>query len=94
MKKYIFFCFSLFVICLTINFVFAAEVCITIPDAKVNRVLTGVCGQYDYDPNTDGTQVQFVKATMKQFLRETTLAYEYEQSKEDISLDALDIDEE
>lgn len=72
--------------------VFAAELCITIPDAKVTRVQDGVCGQYDYDPNTDGTKNAFVKAKVRQFLRETVLAYEYEQSKESISLESLDME--
>lgn len=73
--------------------VFAAELCVTIPADKVDRVLTGVCGQYRYDPNTDGTQNAFVKAKVRQFLRETVLAYEYTQSKEAIALDALSIEE-
>lgn len=78
---------------LLVGNVFAAELCITIPDAKVTRVLDGVCGQYRYDPNTDGTQNQFVKAKVKQFLIETVLAYEYEQSKEAIALEALSMEE-
>ena len=89
MKKLI-----IFLMCLLFaGSVFAAEVCITIPDAKVSRVLTGVCGQYNYDPNSGVTQNQFVKTKIKQFLKETTLAYEYEQSKESISLDALSLEE-
>ena len=73
--------------------VFAAELCITIPDAKVTRVQDGVCGQYSYDPNTDGTKNAFIKAKVRQFLRDTVLAYEYEQSKEAISLEALSMEE-
>lgn len=88
---------KLFILLISIVFivgsVYAAEFCITIPDAKVTRVLAGVCGQYNYDPNTDGSQNAFVKAKTRQFLRESVLAYEYEQSKESISLNALDMEE-
>lgn len=92
MKKNIIFTICLFIVCVAINFALAAELCITIPDAKVTRVLDGVCGQYQYDPNKDGTQNAFVKAKVKQFLKETVLAYEYNQDKEAITLEALDME--
>lgn len=93
MKKNIVFAVCLFIVCMLINIVFAAELCITIPDHLVTRVQDGVCGQYRYDPNTDGTQNAFVKAKTKQFIRETVLAYEYEQSKAALVPDPLDMEE-
>jgi len=92
MKKNIIFAVCLFIICMTINFTFAAELCIPIPDAKITRALDGICGQYQYDPNTDGTQIHFVKYQMRRFIRESVLAYEWKQSKESISLESFNID--
>jgi hypothetical protein len=71
---------------------YAVDLCISIPADKVTRVQDGVCGQYRYDPNTDGTQNAFVKKKVRQFIKESVLAYEYTQSKASIALESLVID--
>ena len=72
---------------------YAANVTIVIPDEKIDRIVAGVCGQYDYQTNKqdEETQTEFTKRMIKVFLRETTLAYEYEQEKAAIAQEELDI---
>lgn len=65
--------------------VFAAELCIEVPTDKVDRAKTGMCARYNYDPNTDGTQIRFIRQQIVNFIRENVVAYEYEQDKNNIS---------
>lgn len=88
MKKFI----ILFLCLLFAGNVFAAELCITIPDAKVDRVLDGMCGRYEYDPNVGVTKNQFVKQKVRKFIRNSVLVYEYNQARNVISLEALTLD--
>ena len=70
-----------------------AEIVIKIPDAKLNRVVDGVCGNFGYqenvpDPDNDGevmpnpqTKGQFAKAQIVKYTKDCVRAYEYKVSE-------------
>lgn len=84
MKKLLFIFVAVF---LLTNLVYAAEVTITIPDAKVDRVKSAMEGVYPIprDPITHKplfTQAQWVKKCLINFIVRTVHIYETEKAVE------------
>ena len=74
--------------------VYAATLSVTIPDAQATRVVNGMAGQYGYEdflvnaetgqadiPNPESKQA-FVKRMVKEFIKNSVVAYEASQAGE------------
>ncbi len=78
-----------------------AQIIINIPNAVVNRVVNGLCGQFGYNeyledgvtPNPE-TPAQFAKQVVVQFVKNGVKAWEASQAAEQARLAALQAAEE
>tara|TARA_R100000008_G_scaffold70253_1_gene47813 strand:- start:2428 stop:2709 length:282 start_codon:yes stop_codon:yes gene_type:complete len=73
-----------------------ATFCVEIPDADIERILTAVCANYNYnaqisDPDSDDpnatidnpqTTYQFANEQVRKYLIENTVAYEAKQARQ------------
>ena len=58
-----------------------AQIIITIPDAQIQRILDGICGQYKYDTASGITKAQFARQKVGEMIKNIVLAYETETAK-------------
>lgn len=58
-----------------------ATISVTIPNAILNRVTDGICGQYSYQATINGspnpeTKAQFAQRMVREFIKNTVKGYE------------------
>jgi hypothetical protein len=58
-----------------------ASITLAIPDALTARVVEGFCGLHNYNAETDGTKVEFMRKTLLQMVKRDVLEWEGNQAQ-------------